>query len=51
MNVETFAFSAQQLQQLEEFSSDARLVLCLLGPLFYCAARQLDHIQVMHEME
>ena len=51
MNVETFAFSAQQLQQLEEFSSDARLVLCLLGPLFYCSARQLDHIRVMHEME
>ena len=51
MNLETFAFSAQQLQQLQEFSSDARLVLCLLGPLFYCAARQLDHIRVMHEME
>ena len=51
MNLEAFAVSAQQLQQLEEFSSDARLVLCLLGPLFYCAARQLDHILVMHEME
>ena len=51
MNVETFAVSAQQLQQLEEFSSDAPLVLCLLGSLFYCAARQLDHIRVMHEME
>ena len=51
MNLEAFAVSAQQLQQLEEFSSDARLVLCLLGSLFYCAARQLDHIRVMHEME
>jgi len=51
MNLETFAVSAQQLQQLEEFSSDSRLVLCLLGPLFYCAARQLDQIRVMHEME
>ena len=51
MNLEAFAVSAQQLQQLEEFRFDARLVLCLLGPLFYCAARQLDHIRVMLEME
>lgn len=51
MNLETFAFSAQQLKEMEQFSADARLVLCLLGPLFYCAARQLDHIRVMHEME
>ena len=51
MNLEAFAFSAQQLKQMEQFSSDARLVLCLLGPLFYCAARQMDHIRVMHAME
>ena len=51
MNVETFAVSAQQLQQLEEFSSDAPLVLCLLGSLFYCATRQLNYIRMMHEME
>ena len=51
MNVEAFAFSAQQLKEMEQFSSDARLVLCLLGSLFFCAARQLDHIRVMHEME
>jgi peroxiredoxin len=51
MNFEVFGVSAQQLQQLEEFSSDAHLVLCLLGSMFYCAARQLDHVRVMHEME
>ena len=51
MNLETFAINTQQLQQLEEFSSDARLLLCLLGSLFYCAARQLDLIREMHEME
>ena len=51
MNLETFAFSAQQLKEMEQLSAHARLVLCLLGPLFYCAARQLDHIRVMHEME
>lgn len=51
MNLETFDFSAQQLQQLEDFSSDARLVLCLLGSLLYCTARQLEHIRVMTETE
>ena len=51
MNLETFDISAQQLQQLEDFSSDPRLVLCLLGSLFYCAARQLEHIRVMTETE
>ena len=51
MNLETFDFIAQQLQQLEEFSSDPRLVLCLLGPLFYRTAKQLDHIRVMTETE
>ena len=51
MNLETFDFSAQQLQQLEEFSSDPHLVLRLLGPLFYCAMRELDHQRVMHETE
>ena len=51
MIMETFAFSSQQLKEIEQFSVDARLVLCLLGSLFYCAARQLDHIRVMHEME
>ena len=51
MILETFAFSSQQLKEIEQFSADARLVLCLLGSLFYCAARQLDHIRVMHEME
>lgn len=51
MNLEAFDISAQQLKEMEHFSSNARLVLCLLGPLFYCAARQLDHIRVMHEME
>ena len=51
MNHEVFEVIAQQLKQMEQFGSDAHLVLCLLGPLFYCAARQLDHIRVMHEME
>ena len=51
MNLETFDISSQQLKQMEEFSSDARLVLCLLGPLFYCTARELDHIRAMHETQ
>jgi hypothetical protein len=51
VNLETFDFSAQQLQQLEEFSSDPRLVLCLLGSLFYGAMRELDQLRALHETE
>ena len=51
MIMETFAFSSQQLKEIEQFSAVARFVMCLLGPLFYCAARKLDHIRVMYEME
>ena len=51
MTLEMFAISAEQLQQLEEFSSDPGVVLRLLGPLFYCAMRELDHQRVLHETE
>ena len=51
MKLEMFSISAEQLQQLEEFSSDPHLVLRLLGPLLYCAMRELDHLRVLHETE
>ena len=46
-----FSISAEQLQQLEEFSSDPGVVLRLLGPLLYCAMRELDHQRVLHETD
>ena len=48
---QVFSISAEQLQQLEEFSSDPGVVLRLLGPLFYGDMLELDHRRVLHEIE